>query len=561
MCHPHKWQITPGKAKVIGIVAPVLGALLSIPHVILNGRQTKTTPPRNFIAYECATDDKYVRTDWQLINYVFFVLLFVTASVSLTALYARIGMKVWKHSRLHFVAGRMAATTSSRYFSKAMGPSYNENQSNSTRPGTNNNTNVLKSITGEPTGFVRDIKMNQVHVSDKGTDTLVKYGIPIFTDRIVIWTPMVGEFFVDEEQTTPGVAGILNHENSIYTTENGPTVQQGSDAVADARTWSIGLMEASTSDGVTGGVQSGLGNIDSNEKYNARFSSDRFLNTGRKTEAARTNNEINANVNTTFNSKECSEKTVLVYQYHNNVLHLRNCVDYRGRYQQSIQPAANKALNDFVPLSMFKWLGVFYCSEDEHTTCESNCVEREAGLSCRFELNNSLLQQTAWLRNSVNGATARQGDTTAGTSFERVSVHSSAVDPFNMPEADREGEIGPSNKSLSRIRLREMLETQNTSTKINVPQQYNSKRRSTARITFMLIFISVIYIVGFVPHLGLMIFKLLSPDATSKMSMTGRAVFNLFLRSYFLNSAANSIVYSLCDDNFRRDCFKSLKCR
>ncbi|BFZ11015.1 hypothetical protein BsWGS_14054 [Bradybaena similaris] len=559
VCHPHKWQITQNKAKVIGIVGPFLGALFSIPHVILMGRQTKPTPRRDIIAYECATDDEYVGTHWEPLNYMLFLLLFITASSSVTALYALIGMKVWKHSRVHFAAGRMATMTSSRYYSKATGPSYNENQSNSTRLGTYNN----KSITGEPASCVMDIKMNQFHVSDKGINVLLKYGIPIFTDRIEIQTPGVGEFFVELEQTNPGVADIASHENSTYVTQTGSTVQQGNDAAVDARVWSIRVMEASISDGERREVQSSLGNVASNEKC-TEMCIDTFLNTGNKSETARINNEINTNVSTAFNSKECSEKTILVHQYHKNVLYLSNDVDCNAHYQLSIQPAGNEALDESDPLSMFKCLDSVYCSEDEHTTCDSNCDEGEARPSFRLTPTNCQVQQKAWLRNTGIETMAREDETAAGSSFERVPVNSAPIDRFNRPEAYRDTpkrEIDPSVKNLLRSRLREMLDFHNSPAQNNVPQQHVSKRRSTARITIMLMFISVIYVVGFVPHLGLMIFKFLSPNAIAKMSMAGSAVFNLFVRSYFLNSAANAIVYSLCDDNFRRDCFKFLKCR
>ncbi|BFZ11018.1 hypothetical protein BsWGS_14057 [Bradybaena similaris] len=564
VCRPYAWQITTKKATLIGIAFACLGALMSCPSVILNGRRTKKTPRSDVVGYECTTDDEYVDSNLPLANYLFFLLLYFIASVSLTVLYVLLGMKTWKHSvALSSMPPIPSTQTISTSASKGMEQPCDGNQNNPTRLGTNNNNNNLhKSIISETASRVEDIKVSQFHISDEGTDASVQYGIRAFIDGTEIRTPMVGEFFVQLEKTKPGVADISSQESSTYDIDNERTVQKGDDVAADLGTGVNKVVEDNITERVTKSVQSSLGNIDSNQDYNERCT----RNTGNKSEAARTNSEINANLNTTFHSKEWSEKPRLVYQCHSNVHNLCNGVDNNGHYIQSIQRAADEALHKSDPLSMFNSLDVVHCSEDEHTTCDSICVEGDAGLPLWHTLTNRLLQQNSWLRTSVIETKASQDETAENSSFDRVPEQSGPVDitPSGKKvsgayQDSRIFALGPSQltKSVSRIEFREML-----TLRMSLPKSESRffNRRSTGRISLMLIIISAIYILDYLPHLGLMITKLVSPDLIANMSASGCTLYHLFMRSYFINCAINPIVYSLCDSSFRRESFKLCKC-
>ncbi|XP_005107691.2 muscarinic acetylcholine receptor gar-3 [Aplysia californica] len=86
-----------------------------------------------------------------------------------------------------------------------------------------------------------------------------------------------------------------------------------------------------------------------------------------------------------------------------------------------------------------------------------------------------------------------------------------------------------------------------------------AQRRGIGRTTTMLIIISAVYIIGFLPHLIVMFFKFTSPEKFAAMDSVGLTFYNLFLRLYFLNSAANPVIYSLCDVNFRTQCVQVFK--
>ena len=86
----------------------------------------------------------------------------------------------------------------------------------------------------------------------------------------------------------------------------------------------------------------------------------------------------------------------------------------------------------------------------------------------------------------------------------------------------------------------------------------------------MFFVITLVYILSFLPHLAMMIYKL-SATPTSHVtsshvtsshvtsSETWLVARNLVLRSYFINSVANPIVYSFCSQTFAQDCRAALR--
>ncbi|XP_046362211.2 muscarinic acetylcholine receptor M1-like [Haliotis rufescens] len=88
-----------------------------------------------------------------------------------------------------------------------------------------------------------------------------------------------------------------------------------------------------------------------------------------------------------------------------------------------------------------------------------------------------------------------------------------------------------------------------------------SKRETNAlRTTLMLFLITLIFILSFLPHLVLMTIKALDSKSLSGSGDLAEVAFNIGLRSYFINSVANPIVYSLCCQKFRSELVKISKC-
>ncbi|XP_046542835.1 orexin receptor type 2-like [Haliotis rubra] len=73
------------------------------------------------------------------------------------------------------------------------------------------------------------------------------------------------------------------------------------------------------------------------------------------------------------------------------------------------------------------------------------------------------------------------------------------------------------------------------------------------RTLFMLFLITLVFVVSFLPHLTLMVTLAVNKYIFEEIQGFGLAAFNLFIRSFFINSASNPFIYSFCSTNFRRE--------
>ncbi|KAK6979370.1 orexin receptor type 2 [Biomphalaria glabrata] len=86
------------------------------------------------------------------------------------------------------------------------------------------------------------------------------------------------------------------------------------------------------------------------------------------------------------------------------------------------------------------------------------------------------------------------------------------------------------------------------------------QRRVFGRTSLMMFIVTLVFVLGFLPFLGLNVFLAISPKKVAALKGASLAFYQLFLSSYLLNSFANPIVYSLLDMRFRKECFKLFKC-
>ena len=76
---------------------------------------------------------------------------------------------------------------------------------------------------------------------------------------------------------------------------------------------------------------------------------------------------------------------------------------------------------------------------------------------------------------------------------------------------------------------------------------------NTVKSTIQMIVIAAIYILGYLPYLVLVIWRIFQPDHEGEiLNDTQYLWFNIGLRSYLLNSAINPIVYGFFNEHFRR---------
>ncbi|XP_050404068.1 orexin receptor type 2 [Patella vulgata] len=88
-----------------------------------------------------------------------------------------------------------------------------------------------------------------------------------------------------------------------------------------------------------------------------------------------------------------------------------------------------------------------------------------------------------------------------------------------------------------------------------------SRRSGNRKTTLMLFLITVVFMLSFLPHLILMTLKALDKNSLSGSGGSAELAHNILLRSYFINSATNPIIYSFCSNKFRSECQKLFKCK
>lgn len=80
------------------------------------------------------------------------------------------------------------------------------------------------------------------------------------------------------------------------------------------------------------------------------------------------------------------------------------------------------------------------------------------------------------------------------------------------------------------------------------------------KITFMLFVITLVFVLSFMPHLSLKTIAFLKKDFLPSLSFRNLVLYNTFVWSFFVNNAANPIIYGFCDERFRME-MKKLYCR
>ncbi|XP_046376519.1 neuropeptide S receptor-like [Haliotis rufescens] len=101
------------------------------------------------------------------------------------------------------------------------------------------------------------------------------------------------------------------------------------------------------------------------------------------------------------------------------------------------------------------------------------------------------------------------------------------------------------------------------------PRQQDAKvnsalKKGTHKTTFMMFIITAVFILSFIPHLALMATRAVQKHTYDHLDGAPLALYNLFLRTYFINSVSNPIIYGFMSDTFRsqakivfkRMCFK-----
>ncbi|KAK0057954.1 cholecystokinin receptor [Biomphalaria pfeifferi] len=84
-----------------------------------------------------------------------------------------------------------------------------------------------------------------------------------------------------------------------------------------------------------------------------------------------------------------------------------------------------------------------------------------------------------------------------------------------------------------------------------VSQAGDSRTRKT---TMMLFCITIVFVISFLPHIILKATQAFNKHFDQNLNTTGIVMYNIFVRSYFFNTAVNFFVYGFCSPKFRAEC-------
>ncbi|CAL1526102.1 unnamed protein product [Lymnaea stagnalis] len=74
------------------------------------------------------------------------------------------------------------------------------------------------------------------------------------------------------------------------------------------------------------------------------------------------------------------------------------------------------------------------------------------------------------------------------------------------------------------------------------------------KTTMMLFFITLVFVISFLPHIILKGVQALNKNFVQNLSTVGVIFYNIFVRSCFFNTAVNFFVYGTCSPKFRNEC-------
>ncbi|XP_070208870.1 uncharacterized protein [Littorina saxatilis] len=94
--------------------------------------------------------------------------------------------------------------------------------------------------------------------------------------------------------------------------------------------------------------------------------------------------------------------------------------------------------------------------------------------------------------------------------------------------------------------------------KKSIPRFRGSVRKIPTRTTLMMFVLTAIFIVNYLPYLVIVSSRVHVELLVEKLGLN---VYHIVIRSYFINSAVNPLVYSFCSARFRQECSRLFNCK
>lgn len=102
----------------------------------------------------------------------------------------------------------------------------------------------------------------------------------------------------------------------------------------------------------------------------------------------------------------------------------------------------------------------------------------------------------------------------------------------------------------------------NESTRTFMRQSRGSSIRQQilSKTTIMMFLVTITFIISFVPHTAAVIMRYQAKPYVQSLTVSGMEMYQIFLRSYFMNSVLNPFIYCFVSKQFRKQCKESLQC-
>ncbi|XP_052106752.1 uncharacterized protein LOC127739182 [Mytilus californianus] len=175
------------------------------------------------------------------------------------------------------------------------------------------------------------------------------------------------------------------------------------------------------------------------------------------------------------------------------------------------------------------------------------------------------------LNNNLNKETEESKQKTKQTMKKNNSLD--VPSPNHSPEISSKDSSKNENTSENRNktkRKRKVSQTRSNTGEMSLNGSSKSKMRPSKRslrahrlgkTTLMLLVVTMVYILSFLPFLGVVIQRSISPIVPLLYKGEYDTVYEALYRSYLLNCAVNPVIYSFCNANFRKDCRASCRRR
>lgn len=197
---------------------------------------------------------------------------------------------------------------------------------------------------------------------------------------------------------------------------------------------------------------------------------------------------------------------------------------------------------------------------------KSNESKRSA--SSQSTPNTSVIQLNVITDEAKHGSPmlAHFGKNKEGGNVQIFDSNSSVTAPKDSPLPFRSTTSNPKKERMNRRVMRLMSEPSSTehdsstmdhgstrSHKASHRHHVTKKEKRTLRITGMLFVITLIFIISFLPYLCIQIVNGLNEGFWDEMSISEIILFNLLMRTYFINNMINPIIYWFLDHKFKEE--------